>query len=139
MSRPKPDSKSAEDYRNTQYETFQMIGSVPEDWRWDGSEPTENRDAQGRPAGECGLCEKHPIAYEYTLVKKNDRMTTLIVGSECVHTFIDAEPWTAQRKAQDAMKRLVAVNKMANFIVKKNLGITTYEEAKAEAEEKTTD
>jgi hypothetical protein len=143
MSRPKPDSKSAEDYRNRQYETFQMIGSVPEDWRWDGSEPTENRDSSGAPAGECGLCEKHPIAYEFTLVKKADSMTRLIVGSECVHTFIDAEPWTAQRKAADKMKRMTLVNKMTNHLLKTNDVLKgrampyTYQQAHEKADEMT--
>src|SRR5439155_1456778 len=56
--------------------------------------------------------------------------------SECVHTFIDAEPWTAQRKAADAMKRMMLVNKMTNYFLKNN-HLLRYQEAHDKADEMT--
>lgn len=124
-------SEPGEDYKAKMYETFETLGTKPEEWKWDGQEPKENRGFGGTPTGHCELCGKNPIAYEYGIVNVTKGLK-LIVGSECVANYVDAAPYSEKRKAKDAMQRLMLLNKMTNFIVEEKS--LSYEAARAEAD-----
>ena len=123
---------TTEDYNARMYKTFETLGTKPSEWKWDSQEPKENRGFGGQPAGECQLCGKHPIAYEYTIVNMS-RGLRLIVGSECVTNYVEAAPRSDKRKAKEEMQRLMLLNKMTNYIAEQKS--LSYEVARKEADE----
>ena len=132
---PTAETKMMADYKAKMYETFQKLGTKPEEWVWDQQDPKEARGINGRPAGDCRLCGKHPIVYLFTIVNISKGLR-LIVGSECVSNFVEAAPYSAQRKAKDIMQRLTLLNKMTNHI--KEQKPISYETARTQADEMST-
>lgn len=106
-------------YAKRQMEVFRSLGTVPDDWTWNGSiEETEN---------PCELCGCTKVKFAFPLISTPQTgQKVLLVGSECVITYSSAQEQEKNEllgRAKRLYPRAVKLSRQAKITVNDALRI----------------